>query len=79
MTWWRPLNKGSFEFFAVSTIDEGIEVLTDTPAGQRDSEGHYPATSINGMVEKRLEEYSKRLKQFTVSERRKEDQNEEDD
>ena len=73
------MNKGSFEFFAVSTIDEGIEVLTDTPAGQRDSEGHYPATSINGMVEKRLEEYSKRLKQFTVSERRKEDRNEEDD
>ena len=71
--------QGKFCIYAVSTIDEGIEVLTGTPAGQRDSEGHYPATSINGMVEKQLEEYSKRLKRFTVSERRREDRNEEDD
>jgi hypothetical protein len=31
------------------------------------------------MVEKQLEEYSKRLKRFTVSERRREDRNEDDD
>jgi predicted ATP-dependent protease len=75
----EAVEQGKFCIYAVSTIDEGIEVLTDTPAGQRDSEGHYPATSINGMVEKQLEEYSKRLKRFTVSERRREDRNEEDD
>jgi ATP-dependent Lon protease len=75
----EAVEQGKFCIYAVSTIDEGIEVLTGTPAGQRDSEGHYPATSINGMVEKQLEEYSKRLKRFTVSERRREDRNEEDD
>jgi predicted ATP-dependent protease len=75
----EAVEQGKFRIYAVSTIDEGIEVLTGAPAGQRDSEGHYPATSINGMVEKQLEEYSKRLKQFTVSERRREDRNEEDD
>ena len=75
----EAVEQGKFRIYAVSTIDEGIEVLTGTSAGQRDSEGHFPASSINGMVEKRLEEYSKRLKQFTVSERRKEDRNEEDD
>jgi len=75
----EAVEQGKFRIYAVSTIDEGIEVLTGTPAGERDSEGHFPASSINGMVEKRLEEYSKRLKQFTVSERRKEGRNAEDD
>lgn len=54
--------QGKFHIYAVSTIDEGIEVLTGLPVGQRDETGHYPASSINGSVEKQLQQYAERLK-----------------
>jgi predicted ATP-dependent protease len=53
---------GKFHIYAIGTIDEGIEVLTGVPAGERDSAGRYPDTSVNGLVEKKLEEYSERIK-----------------
>jgi predicted ATP-dependent protease len=54
--------QGKFHIYAVSTIDEGIEVLTGVPAGERDGAGRYPPDSVNGLVDKKLEEYSERLK-----------------
>ncbi len=75
----EAVEQGKFHIYAVSTIDEGIEVLTGTPAGERDSEGHYPPSSINGLVEKRLEEYSKRLKQFSAPQGRNEERSEAED
>ncbi len=58
----EAVEQGKFNIYAVGTLDEGIEVLTGVPAGQRDSEGHYPLSSVNGLVEKQLKEYSERLK-----------------
>ena len=58
----EAVEQGRFHIYAVSTIDEGIEVLTGVPAGQRDSEGLYPSSSVNGYVEKQLKEYSEKLK-----------------
>jgi predicted ATP-dependent protease len=55
---------GKFHIHAVATIDEGIEVLTGMPAGERDQAGHYPERSINGCVEKKFLEYSERLRQI---------------
>lgn len=60
------VEEGKFHIYAVSTIDEGIEVLTGLVAGQRDSQGHYPVSSLNGMVEKTLEEYSESFKRFVA-------------
>lgn len=45
-----------FHIIAVSTIDEGIEVLTGIAAGKRKKEGNFPAESIHGKVEVRLQE-----------------------
>ncbi len=53
-----------FHIYAVSTIDEGVEVLTGIPAGKRDAEGRYPEDSINGLVEKKLALYSDQLKRL---------------
>ena len=75
----EAVEQGKFHIFAVSNVDEGIEVLTGTPAGDRDSEGHYPPSTINGLVENRLEEYSRRSKQLSGSERRSEEKTEEYD
>ena len=48
---------GMFHIYPVSTIDEGIEILTGLPAGERDAKGHYPENSINGKVQKRLNQF----------------------
>ena len=58
----QAVKDGKFHIYAVDSIDEGIEVLTDVPAGARDSEGHYPEESINGRVAKKLLQFSEQLK-----------------
>jgi predicted ATP-dependent protease len=45
---------GRFFIYPVETIDEGIALLTDREAGERDAQGRYPEGSINGLVEARL-------------------------
>ncbi len=45
---------GRFHLYAVSRIDEGIELLTGKPAGARKADGTYPAKSLFGLVQKRL-------------------------
>ena len=48
-----------FHIYAVSTIEEGIEVLTGVPAGKKDKEGHFPAGTINHLVYEKLKKYAK--------------------
>jgi predicted ATP-dependent protease len=67
----EAVEQGKFHIYAVSIIDEGIEILTGVPAGQKDSENHYPPGSVNGLVEKQLEEYSERLKRVAAPEAQK--------
>lgn len=62
----EAVNQGKFHIYAVGTVDEGIEVLTGIPAGQKDPSGQYPPSSVNGLVERRLKEYSKQLKNLSV-------------
>ncbi len=45
---------GRFAIYPVSTIDQGIELLTGVAAGERASDGGYPAGTINRLVEDRL-------------------------
>ena len=55
---------GQFHIHPVSTIDEGIEILTGLPAGSRDAEGHFPYGSINQRVEVRLIELAEKRISF---------------
>lgn len=52
----EAVDKGQFHIWAVSTIEEGIEILTGVPAGEKDKKGKYPKSSVNYMVSKRLDE-----------------------
>ncbi|MBU1083622.1 MAG: ATP-dependent protease, partial [Candidatus Omnitrophica bacterium] len=54
----EAVKKKKFHIWAVSTIDEGIEVLTGKKAGKRDAKGKYPKDTINYLVDKKLREYS---------------------
>ena len=48
-----------FHIYAVSTIDEGIEVLTGVPAGKKDKYGKFPAGTVNHLVYEKLKKYAK--------------------
>ena len=47
-----------FHIYSVSTIEEGIEILTGVPAGKKDENGHFPSGTINDLVYKKLKKYS---------------------
>jgi len=47
-----------FHIYAISTIEEGIEILTGVPAGRKDTSGNFPAGTINYLAYERLKKYS---------------------
>jgi lon-related putative ATP-dependent protease len=55
-----------FYIYAVNTIDEGVEILTDIKAGERQKDGNFEKDSINDRVDKRLKEMAERLKQYPI-------------
>jgi lon-related putative ATP-dependent protease len=56
--------QGKFHLYPVRTIDEGMEILTDVPAGVRGTDGAYPADTMNGRVDRKLRELAVSLQQF---------------
>ena len=52
------VRNGLFTIYSISTIDEGIEVLTGVPAGKKDKFGKFPAGSINYLVYEKLKKYA---------------------
>ena len=48
-----------FHIYAISTIEEGIEVLTGVPAGRKDKNGNFPAGTVNYLVHEKLKRYAK--------------------
>jgi predicted ATP-dependent protease len=53
-----------FHIWPVRTIDEGIELLTGVPAGQRDENGQFPAGTVHARVEARLREFAEGIEKF---------------
>jgi predicted ATP-dependent protease len=60
----EAIGAGQFHVWAVATIDEGIELLTGTPAGERRADGAFPEGSINRRVDDRLRELAERTKEY---------------
>jgi predicted ATP-dependent protease len=51
--------QGVFHIYAVKEVKEGIELLTDMPAGEENEFGEYPEHSIFYKVQKKLEKYAR--------------------
>lgn len=47
-----------FHIYAISTIEEGIELLTGVPAGKKDINGKFPAGSINYLAYEKLKKFA---------------------
>ena len=56
---------GQFKVYSVKTIDEGIEVLTGTKAGERRADGTYEEGTVNYLVVKQLREMADKLRDYS--------------
>jgi len=54
------VKRNEFHVYAVESIDQGIEILTGVPAGERDESGKFPGGTINAKVEARLIELAQK-------------------
>jgi predicted ATP-dependent protease len=63
----KAVEEKKFHVYAVQSIDEGIEVLTDVAAGTRNVNGKFPEGSINALVEQTLMHYAERQQQINAA------------
>lgn len=56
------VKEGKFHVYAVSTIDEGIEILTGVPAGKKNKDGKFPAGTIKYLAYEKLKKYAENAK-----------------
>lgn len=58
------VRQGRFNVYPVTTIDEGIELLTGRRAGAPRKDGSYPPDSVNRLVQDRLLELAEKRRKF---------------
>ncbi|MEA3345812.1 MAG: AAA family ATPase [Chloroflexota bacterium] len=63
----EAVDEGEFRIYPVETVDQGIEILTDMPAGEQDEEGNYPEETINGLVQAQLIRFAEERAAFNAS------------
>ncbi|HEU5086001.1 MAG TPA: AAA family ATPase, partial [Roseiflexaceae bacterium] len=55
---------GQFHIWAITAIDEGLELLTGIPAGTRALDGSFPAGSVHARVDQRLRSFTTSLREL---------------
>ncbi len=63
----EAVKAGKFNIYSVKTIDEGIEVLTGTKAGESRADGTYKEGTVNYLVDKQLREMAEKLKEYPTA------------
>jgi lon-related putative ATP-dependent protease len=58
------VEKGQFNVYPIERIDEGIELLTGMPAGERGADGEFPEGTVFGKVADRLREMAEIRQKF---------------
>jgi predicted ATP-dependent protease len=67
------VEEGNFHIWSVTTVDQGIEILTGVPAGERQEDGSWPAETVNERVDRRLREMTEIVRSFQESVNRETD------
>lgn len=60
----KAVEEGKFHIYPVKTIEEGIEILTDMPAGIPDADGFYEEGTLYHLVQNKIEKFAKIAEQF---------------
>jgi predicted ATP-dependent protease len=63
----EAVRTGKFHIWAVSRIDQGIEILTGVPAGKQHRTGKYTKGTVHYLVERRLREMARKTRVFEKS------------
>jgi predicted ATP-dependent protease len=58
------VDAGRFDVWAVTSIDEGIELLTGVPAGEPGTDGTYGPNTVYGRVQAKLAGYAQNLERY---------------
>jgi hypothetical protein len=56
--------QGRFHIYAVSRVEQALELLTGQPAGERDAAGNWPPDSLHGRIDARLTALARALDTF---------------
>lgn len=56
--------EGMFHIWAIEHVNEGIEMLTGVSAGHRGEDGHFPAGSVNRLVDQRILDMAQTMRLF---------------
>lgn len=62
----EAVKEGVFHIYPIKHIDEGIELLMDYPAGEKDEHGEFPADSVHGKVYAKLKAFAEASKSGEV-------------
>jgi len=63
------VREGKFHIYAVSTIDQGIALLTGRDAGEKQKDNTYPPGTVNRAVQDRIKDLAKKSRSFSRKEK----------
>ncbi len=58
----EAVKNGKFHIYPVTTVDQGIEILTGKKAGKRHKDGKFPKATVYWAVEKKLDQMAEQYK-----------------
>ncbi len=70
------VSAGKFHIYPITTIDEGIELLTGIEAGSQNEKGAYPEKTVNFAVQARLRGLAEKVQSFSRNSNHSEDHKE---
>jgi ATP-dependent Lon protease len=62
---------GKFHIYPIQNIDQGIEMLTGVPAGEKQEDGTFAPGTVNDRVNQKLAGLARRMKEFETAEEKK--------
>lgn len=60
----EAVREGRFQIWAIEDVDQGLEILTGIPAGERQPDGSFPEGTVHRLVEDRLAAFAEAGRRF---------------
>ncbi len=64
----EAVKNGKFHIYPIKSVDQGIEILTGVKPGGKKKDGTYEKGTVNYLVDERLRQLAKKLREFGVRE-----------
>jgi len=60
----EAVNAGKFHIWPIARVEQGVELLTGTPAGSRNGSAHFEDGTVFARVDERLRDMARVMKDF---------------